>query len=397
MDPSKFSKAVQPLDSTILDLPPSCIEFIPGFPDFFVVGTYNLQKEVDTGSLHQSRTGSLNLLPSKQDLTSLRTLVQTISHPSAILDLHFLTTRTEFGVVSSTGTISIYKFQAENHSITHLTTHQAFDSAILVLSFTWHPFASLQSRPVLAATLSNGSLHLLRFSTDLKDLETMNDSDPLNTHDLEAWTCAFVQIPESESGLRIYSGGDDGVLRLTELESLPLNSESEIPVLHKFKCHEAGVTAILPISYSKNPDHNGALNDLLLTGSYDDHVRVYNAKNPRGKVLAELKIGGGVWRLKLLDPLSPGKLNDSDGVRFRVLASCMHAGARILEVTRAGRDGEWKIEILGSVTVHESMCYGSDVQPVGDDSGDQDERRICVSTSFYDRLVCLWRFDPNAV
>ena len=62
MDPSKFSKAITPICSTTIDLPPSCIEFVPGYPDFFVVGTYNLQKEVDTGSLPQSRTGSLNLL-----------------------------------------------------------------------------------------------------------------------------------------------------------------------------------------------------------------------------------------------------------------------------------------------------------------------------------------------
>ena len=31
--------------STILDLPPSCIEFSPIAPEYFVVGTYNLQQE----------------------------------------------------------------------------------------------------------------------------------------------------------------------------------------------------------------------------------------------------------------------------------------------------------------------------------------------------------------
>jgi diphthamide biosynthesis protein 7 len=61
MDPSKFSKTVKPICSTILDLPPSCIEFVPGFPEWFVVGTYNLQKDVDIGSAPQLRTGSLNL------------------------------------------------------------------------------------------------------------------------------------------------------------------------------------------------------------------------------------------------------------------------------------------------------------------------------------------------
>ena len=61
MDPSKFSNSIIPTCSKILDLPPSCIEFVPGFPKYFIVGTYNLQKDIDTGSLPQSRTGSLSL------------------------------------------------------------------------------------------------------------------------------------------------------------------------------------------------------------------------------------------------------------------------------------------------------------------------------------------------
>lgn len=31
--------------SMVLDLPPSCIEFCPAHPSYFLVGTYNLQKE----------------------------------------------------------------------------------------------------------------------------------------------------------------------------------------------------------------------------------------------------------------------------------------------------------------------------------------------------------------
>jgi diphthamide biosynthesis protein 7 len=61
MDPSKFSKAITPIFSTGLDLPPSCIEFVPTDPEWFVVGTYNLERDIDTGSEPQSRTGSLNL------------------------------------------------------------------------------------------------------------------------------------------------------------------------------------------------------------------------------------------------------------------------------------------------------------------------------------------------
>ena len=192
------------------------------------------------------------------------------------------------------------------------------------------------------------------------------------------------------------------MLRVVELGHLPTSARSEIQIVPTtsqtvFKGHDAGVTAILPLPVPRDSVKSGDLGDLLLTGSYDDYVRVYatndtrlHAKNTLGKALAELKIGGGVWRLKFLDP--PQQLKEGREVRLRILASCMHAGARVLEVTRTESDDEWRIEILGSVTIHESMCYGSDVQPVKEDSG---EARLCVSTSFYDRLVCLWSFDPN--
>ena len=57
MSVQKWSKAVNPVLSTTLDLPPSCIEFVPRSRDklpcfqtgeYFVVGTYHLQKEAET-------------------------------------------------------------------------------------------------------------------------------------------------------------------------------------------------------------------------------------------------------------------------------------------------------------------------------------------------------------
>lgn len=35
--------------SLVLDLPPSCIQFCPAHPKYFVVGTYNLEKNDTTG------------------------------------------------------------------------------------------------------------------------------------------------------------------------------------------------------------------------------------------------------------------------------------------------------------------------------------------------------------
>lgn len=57
--------------------------------------------------------------------------------------------------------------------------------------------------------------------------------------------------------------------------------------------------------------------------------------------------------------------------------------------------------MLAKFEEHKSMNYGSDVQPlltgVGGDGGveggaeQQHEKRVIVSTSFYDKLMCVWR------
>lgn len=44
-------QSVSSTQSVMLDLPPSCIEFCPAHPDFFVVGTYNLEKSEDSGQI----------------------------------------------------------------------------------------------------------------------------------------------------------------------------------------------------------------------------------------------------------------------------------------------------------------------------------------------------------
>jgi len=62
------SKNLDPVASQILDLPPSCIEFVPVGGDtealYFIIGTYNLQKDASQElerSKAQSRDGTLNL------------------------------------------------------------------------------------------------------------------------------------------------------------------------------------------------------------------------------------------------------------------------------------------------------------------------------------------------
>jgi diphthamide biosynthesis protein 7 len=132
-------------------------------------------------------------------------------------------------------------------------------------------------------------------------------------------------------------------------------------------------------------------NLILFTGGYDDYFRVFS---PRGKpeVLAELRIGHGVYKLKFLQDL--GTLSADQDIKLQVLASCTNAGVRILEITgKDGGRGEWSINILASMTQHQSLCYASDVMPVY--STEKNGRRVIISTSMYDKLLCVWTFDDS--
>jgi len=93
---------------------------------------------------------------------------------------------------------------------------------------------------------------------------------------------------------------------------------------------------------------------------------------------------------------SIAEVNDSvTKVKYRILASCMRKGARILEIVRSS-SGEWTIDVLAKYCNHQSMNYASDVQPVSTKSAlEQDQKRICVTTSFYDKSLCIWKWDPS--
>lgn len=43
-----MERDIAPSQCLVLDLPPSCIEFCPAHANYFVVGTYNLEKDEST-------------------------------------------------------------------------------------------------------------------------------------------------------------------------------------------------------------------------------------------------------------------------------------------------------------------------------------------------------------
>ncbi|KAH0542097.1 hypothetical protein FGG08_003477 [Glutinoglossum americanum] len=359
--------------STVLDQPPSCIEFSPVATEFFVVGTYCLeeQPERDGGAgdecsrtdeethAPQSRSGCLALFNIADDgLQAIKT--QVLPTPYAVLDLHFSPhSPATFAIATSTGAVSLYTLNASipSPAIAHRHTSKFFSPSILVLALAFHP----SDPSLIAVSLSTGSLALTNPSTN-SVLHT------LPAHALEAWTLAFSSVAEN-----LYSGGDD--CSLTRYHLGPGGQDLPTKLWSDRRSHTAGVTAILPFPLDEQ---------ILLTGSYDEFVRIYDCGNRR--VLAEKKVaeGGGVWRLRLISSYG------TDRSRCLVLASCMHTGTRLLEVVReGGQKRVWEIRVLGAFEEHQSMNYASDGKCDGGGRG-----LVVVSTSFYDRLLCLWRFEP---
>ncbi|KAF4995674.1 hypothetical protein FGRMN_4984 [Fusarium graminum] len=326
--------------SLTLDLPPSCVQFCPAHPDLCVVGTYNLEKnEEDVQGDHQdpdnneavtatktlqSRNGSL--LVYRVCGTELH-LVQTVSQPSAILDLRFHPGKGRgdvLAVISSTGTLAVFKLDPTSNAsspLHHISTSRCDDVGedVLFLQCNWHP----EMPYMIGVTTSTSSALLLR----LDDAYSITKYADLNiANSLEAWCIAFssetVKPDQDKVQITAYCGGDDSMLRYTSCmsdlrESDLLCEEPYSPITVKGQ-HSAGVTAILPLSLLiKN---NGRV---VVTGSYDDHLRVliihdlhetYGMK--KVELVLEKNMGGGVWRLDLVKIQEGAK-----STKIRILAS----------------------------------------------------------------------------
>ena len=280
-------------------------------------------------------------------------------------------------VATSTGNVVFYAISqgAALLEMEHIRT-LVIDPESLILSLLWHPTRT----HVLGLTLSDGRVLLLQRKDKhpLWSAESEGDAalqtEEIHTHDLEAWICTFLpssspSTPSPEDDLTLLSGGDDMLLRCTHLTPSPT------PLWQDRKLHQAGITYLLPLSFP-------TASNLVISGSYDDHIRLLSLPPVgRRRVLAELNLGGGVWRLKVL--------HTSPDESVVLLASCMHAGSRIVKLVReadeqAPEDAAWRYELLAKFEEHQSMNYGSDA------IRGTDGRWRVVSTSFYDKLMCLW-------
>ncbi|KAK1038802.1 hypothetical protein LTR33_016050 [Friedmanniomyces endolithicus] len=391
--------------SLTLCLPPSYIAFCPTKPHLFIVGTYHLHDSTptneaptppttndeasdhqdDTSNPSQTRSGSLILY--ELNGNEIITIATSPTPDFAVLDIQWSPHPTAHGsellaAATSTGSLAFYDLSTDQSSGTKglvlRCSKQICEPSVLVLSLAWHP----RRANVVGVTLSDGRVCLCCCESGPWAAESTVCVATVHEHSLEAWTLAFTTGSDDDGNTGILSGGDDLVLQLSTWDG----SAGSTPRWQDRKIHQAGVTAILPLGP-----------DLVVTGSYDDRIRLIPAPFTAGRrqVLAELDLGGGVWRLALLSGLanpeggsSTGTVSSGNIRSLFILASCMHAGSRIVKLSRGEQDrDDWTFEVLARFEEHKSMNYGSDVQP------SEGSTKTIVSTSFYDRLLCLWRFD----
>ncbi|KAB8293322.1 hypothetical protein EYC80_007646 [Monilinia laxa] len=458
-----MTSKIELLDSGLLDLPPSCIEFWPHNPSWFVIGTYELDKEEEESWVNIEKSSSevtvnTETFPHKEGIVSSAplslidyshhqyvftkdneitpneseyqseppstlqkrngsvmlyhldggslTLCQSRPYPyGAIYDLHFCPTDLDyFAVSSSTGRISLFKITTDENTspnLEHVNTWKVFDDSVLITYFAWCPSKSTDGSLSLAVTASTGVVQILKITGAIygkihgSDLRLRKEEPPISLHSLKipycgeepqyAYCCywAFHPFTSSETFHGLFSGGDDSKLRTCILRNPQSRSNHfDWNLQTSYSGHEAAVISILPLP-------SGDYNWVLLTGSYDNKVRVIAmdwSTGPVGpielaqekpiNVMADLDVGGGAYRLEFLQDYIGIPSADKD-ISFQVLASCMEVGAKILEVQR--KDSIWNVQVIASINIEiprfpnptnkSQLCYASAVQPAIKDGG----------------------------
>lgn len=238
-----------------------------------------------------------------------RTCLDTVYYPHGILDLQFTPVKTGvFAIATSKGAVCVYTVgTGATGPLEQINSFQVFSNSLLTLSLAWNH--ALSHSDAIAASSSDGEIAIF----DIK-YEPPMTCTKTQAHCFEAWTVAW-KYEGAGDGLilELYSGGDDSVLSKHDLSvcrvsgslddgNIPSHGYYFMGSIDDTNIHRAGVTAILPLP---SVFHTATV---LLTGSYDEYVRVLlptKGGNGLPEILAELKIGGGVWRLKMLDFSAP--------------------------------------------------------------------------------------------
>ena len=434
------------------------VEICPTNRDYMIIGTYSLVKQEDRRDYEaQTRRGTIQVMTVHPEFKPLYAgmlppQLDRISFPCAVLDIHFHPADgTLLGVATSNAHVYFFRFIKHGDVLgrrvitkllqlgsVRVSEDDEHGLTPLVTQFTWFP--EVRSHGVLgisdvqdvsfAATTSFGETRFINTCVPLiKDLFDERANEPpadlpiivtnVHKHDLEAWTVAAVTLRSTRQSQdnsiyrMILSGGDDSALIASAIAfscsplqpgSSAISSSDEfepnpMPLWKDRRNHTAGVVAILPLP-SNDASPIPHPRKTVITGSYDEYLRIFeiDTKTHRAIWKAELRFGGGVWRLKVLDQYTTTTVDDSatrqESAHHHslILASLMHGGAAVIRLTYSADVDSWTITPLTTFRAgHESMVYCCDGKLETGAEGAPPTYTI-VSTSFYDMKICTWKF-----
>lgn len=413
----------------LVDQEPDCIAIVPEHPDYVIFGTYSLIEGNESAtSAEQRRKGSLQIIPFDKT-NSYNVDLTRLDFDFGIYDLQLHPTwQNELGIATSHGEIWFYSIEARydkehgylrslelrlNWRLPIEPRHPDTNQLPIITQFQFLDMGE-KTTPLLAATSSFGKTRLVKAPVNGHN-PSLEQNQLVHSHreKMEAWATATV-IDKDNKRIFILSGGDDARLIISSVyvptladtdAKIDIMGLNPVRTLTDRSSHGAGIVSICNIG--RHPmlaaGHTSkwakASGTLILTGSYDEHMRLFLLKPPKAngiwtssafENLCELNLGSAVWRIIRLDHYASNEGNEH---RYILLIGGHLGGALLVSLgicRDALRDSDWEydlhIEKHFGGHGHESLVYAV--------AGKQDtvvpKRWNLISASFYDKKVCNW-------
>jgi len=327
----------------------------PGYEGTLAAGTYQLDEstQVRHGKLYiydVKESIDCNTISSSSSSSSMNPSVVMDLPAQGIFDLQWVPgelggSHTVVAMALADGSVRLVDPLSEHEEVEIYTC----DSMALTVDTIRDHDGSL----LCTSSFSDGGVRVFRYTED--GVHPLSD---WKAHSLEAWVSIWSRM-DDKKGTIVYSGGDDAQFQAWDIR-VP---ESPGRVFLDKKTHQAGVCCISEIESDPN---------IILTGSYDERIRLWDWRNSSRPVCTlEHKTGGGVWRLKP-HPRDPRLL----------LTACMHNGFVVYRIDSRGEEA-WTIKECEHYPHQQTLAYGASWSH-------RPGRSLVATCSFYDNLLHIW-------